>query len=160
MSVLDLPARLKDSALSALIGDFVGSGSYRDVYVLNIDPTKVIKIETRGCEFCNIHERDLYRELQGTKWETWLAPCYRLDAYGMALIQARTRPLTPADWKGVTQMPSFLADLKPANFGLFEGRVVAHDYGNHGIYYLAAKAARLVKVDDRKHDPENLEWRM
>lgn len=31
-------------------------------------------------------------------------------------------------------MPVFLTDFKPENFGLLNGRVVCHDYGNHLLH--------------------------
>lgn len=136
-----------NDALSALIGSKIASGTYREVYECALDKTWVVKIEARNGEggvpqFCNVSEMDIWRESENTKWRRWLAPCIHISEYGSTLIMRRTQPL--GCLKLPKTMPSFLADLKPQNFGLLDGRIVAHDYGNHSIHRVAQAAHRMV----------------
>lgn len=135
--------RVKDCILQAVIGKFLGEGCYRKVYAL--DDARVLKVEEQGRSFSNVHEWTIWNDVQGTKWERWFAPCLDMDAFGTALIQARTTPLTDRQWCAFKQIPDFLSDLKPDNFGMLKGRVVCHDYGNHGCFRRAFTKGRLVE---------------
>lgn len=154
MNAIDNHPRVKDTIIDALVGGYIGGGTYRDVYALKCDPAKVIKVETRGKSFSNVHEMAIWEELKGTKWEKWLAPIYYIDAYGVSMIQARTIPLRRDEWRLLKRLPSIFTDLKPANFGMFEGRVVAHDFGNHQAFSLALANMKMVEIQADKHDPE------
>lgn len=139
----DMPLRVKDCVLQAVLGKKLGEGCFRKVYAL--DDTRVVKIETEGRAFCNSHEWSLWLEVQGTKWEKWFAPCLEIDAFGTALIQARTQPMSPEQWASFPRLPNFFADLKQENWGMLEGRPVCHDYGNHNFFRHGFKSGRLVK---------------
>lgn len=122
--------------LNVLVGKMIGSGAYRRVYEFPADPTIVIKVEHAGREFCNIHEWQVWEEVKDTPIGEWFAPCVRIDAYGLALIQRRTKGFdSEAEFKAaVAQMPGgklppFFEDVHYGNFGMLEGRVVCHDYG-------------------------------
>lgn len=143
--------KLKDCALSALTGAFVGSGAYRDVYRMRHADHLVLKIEARGMTFSNAHEWSIWQEVQGTKWEKWFAPCVSIDGYGAVLVQHRTMPPTREQWNELKRVPAFLADLKPSNFGMLDGRIVAHDYGNHNFLGLGIENAKLVSSKAIKH---------
>lgn len=136
--------RVKDCVLDALVGDFLGRGTYRTVYAIGDD--RVLKIEDRSRSFCNIDEWTIWREVEGTKWEKWFAPCHHIDSFGTALIQKRTKPLTDRQWKSLKQVPDFMADIKRDNWGWLDGRPVCHDYGNHMFF---AKGFTRAKMKDR-----------
>lgn len=124
------------------VGKLLGQGQYRDVFEYR-DPTQVIKLENRAKSFCNITEHELWHASAGTRLRRWLAPCIDISANGAWLIQRRTTPLPSG--KLPDRVPSVLADLKPDNWGLFEGRVVCHDYGNNRTLDLALRRMKLVK---------------
>lgn len=136
----------RDAALELFVGNQVGSGSYRRVYDLHTDETCVMKIEYCGKEFCNVHEMAVWKEVQHTPIEDWFAPCMKIDSLGVALIQKKTRPFQNEEsfkkalkeTRGSLDLPEFFDDAHHGNFGMFEGRVVCHDYGfnffiNHGV---------------------------
>lgn len=138
----DHGARIKDCILHAVIGKQLGRGCYRTVYAL--DEHRVLKVEADGNQFSNAHEWAIWQDVQGTKWERWFAPCIEIDSFGIALIQARTKPLTEAQWNRVKELPDFFADLKSENFGTLKGRMVCHDYGNHKFLSNGLRRAKLV----------------
>jgi hypothetical protein len=133
-------AELKDF----VFGRQLGRGASREVYEFAPDPTAVIKYEYATNKFDNAHEWTLWSELRDTKWGDWLAPIRKVSACGTFLIQERTAPLTEFP-KGF-RVPSFLADRKPENFGMYRGRVVAHDYGNHRMFARGIVGVRLEKA--------------
>ena len=57
----------------------------------------------------------------------WLAPCEFLSPDGRILLQTRAEPL-PFDYRLPDKLPAFLTDLKRANFGLLDGKLVCVDY--------------------------------
>lgn len=135
------------------IGALLGTGTYRDVYELGIDPELVVKIEARNDSkgnphFCNVTEMDIWCNSKDHEWRRWLAPCVFISSYGTVLIQRRTQHCPKHRLPKI--VPNFLADLKQENWGLYKGRPVVHDYGNHSIFHVAKNAHRLIK--GRWHD--------
>lgn len=118
-------------------GEKLGGGIGRQVFVLAIDPTRVVKIETASASFQNIIEWETWKELKETPHAKWLAPCWHISPCGIVLIMDRTTPMRPGDEP--KQMPEWLSDFKRSNYGALGGRVVCHDYGlnlllNHGAF--------------------------
>lgn len=111
----------------ALIDSRLDSGSAREVFALRGLPF-VAKVE-RGQTFQNVMEWSLWQDSEGTPLQQWLAPCHSISNNGAVLIQARTMPLVGVELP--ERVPAALTDLKVQNFGLFEDRVVCHDYGLH-----------------------------
>lgn len=133
---------------SLFLGEKLGAGTYRDVYALGIDKDLVVKIEARNDNegnphFCNVAEMDIWLHSRDHAWRKWLAPCLFISNYGAVLIQRRTQPCPLS--KLPKKVPNFLADLKPENWGLYDGRPVVHDYGNHAVYHVARGAHKMVK---------------
>lgn len=137
-----LPKTVTNDFLSMMLGERLGTGKTREVYVHGLDSSLVVKLETVDSrDFCNVHEWSLWNEtvarsLPARERKTvqkWLAPCISISPMGSVLIQARTEPID----KVPRYVPDFLADTHPQNWGLYEGRPVMHDYGNHAIYQLA-----------------------
>lgn len=110
-------------------GDRLGSGAARETFVFAPDPSKVIKFETRCQSFQNAIEWDLWQFVKDIpNLAKWYAPCRACSNTGSILLMDRTDPL-PRGYAMPKRMPSFLTDLKRDNYGLLNGRLVAHDYG-------------------------------
>ena len=137
----DLPDSMNFGLRDLTFGTLLGNGAYRNVYELKLNPTYVIKYE-RTRTFCNAQEWLIWQEVQGTDLERWFAPCHLISQDGAFLIQQRTKPVS----KLPAELPDFFADLKPENFGRLNGRLVAHDYGNHRIYTKGLHRWRMRKV--------------
>ena len=137
---------------NVMAGKWLGGGIGRGVYVLGTDPSLVVKIETANHSFQNVSEWGVWEELEATdnKVLKWFAPCHYISPCGMILIQARTRPLDKSRFPD--KMPSFFTDLKYQNFGMFDGRIVAHDYGYTRLVYLGSTARMRIAnwQDDEK----------
>ena len=127
-----------------VVGDRLGTGVARDVFVSKFDDACVLKLEDITESFQNINEWHAWNDICETKWAKWFAPCCSISSCGLILIQKRTQPIT--EKKDLPKrVPSFLTDLKKANWGMFEGRPVCHDYGTLPIVY--GKAAVMVKPE-------------
>jgi hypothetical protein len=113
--------------VNMMCGERLGSGIGREVFVNSLDKTQVIKFEGNACSFQNVIEWETWKRVVGTEFERWFAPCISISPNGSVLIQARTTVPT----KFPDQMPVFLTDFKRANYGVYKGRVVAHDYGTN-----------------------------
>lgn len=136
-------ARLDCMVIETVLGKKLGEGAYRTVYELQYNPTKVCKVELRGDAFANVEEFDVWSRLKDTKWAKFLAPIHSIDQFGAVMIQERTTPLTDEQWFGFKRIPNFITDLKKDNFGMLDGRVVAHDYGLNLIRDLGMNSLRI-----------------
>jgi len=125
-----------DDLANLVIGDFVASGQTRDVYVWRPDPSCVVKVQRFGAPwFQNITEYETWHAARGTPAEKWLAPVCWCSRSGHILVQKRTYP---TDKPLPRSIPKFLEDSKRSNWGLWDGRMVCHDYGtasaiNNGV---------------------------
>lgn len=108
-------------------GKQIGFGCYRRVYELIIDPSLVIKIEDEARSFNNIQEWDVWNRIKDTEHAMWLAPCKVISPCGTILLQKRTDIISYKDLP--KSIPEWITDIKPDNWGYFEGRPVCHDYG-------------------------------
>lgn len=109
-------------------GEKIGSGIHRDVFACKLMPEYVVKVEKDDYrEFANIMEakfwwnNERYRPVA-----QWLAPVKALSPDGRILLQARCSPVRTTELP--EKIPSFLTDVKPANFGFYDGRIVCCDY--------------------------------
>lgn len=135
------------------LGKLLGMGISRRVYEYRPSPENwVVKVQMSSAS----EEHDYQNIAEWTLWENassslrpWLAPCIALSPGGGALLQARCEPcplhLIPK------KMPKVLGDLHQANFGIYEGKVVVHDYGRHFAYRFAANARAMRKVNLDEH---------
>lgn len=138
---------------SLFLGKKIGEGMSRKVYQYT-DPLTgsfdraVVKYEGRFVDghFQNVAEWEIWTWVRGTPMQKWFAPCYAISPCGLYLVQARVDPLRSKEWP--KRLPSFLTDLKPENFGMFEGRVVACDYGT-GVSAIRSSGARMVPCNWR-----------
>lgn len=118
-----------------LLGDYIGAGSFREVYKMRFVENYVIKIET-GKTFYNVAEWEAWQECP-TELARWLAPCIHISDCGTCLIQARVTPVK----RRPVKIPNWLDDNKLGNWGKYKGRLVCCDYGHH----------RLLKNSFRRH---------
>lgn len=132
---------VKDCILHFFVGKRIGKGAYRHVYRLNGGDGKdcVLKVEWCDREFCNMTEWKVWNAVKDTPLEHWFAPCVSIDLMGVALVQKKTKVFEDQDeFHAYVEkhcngtLPSFFDDIHFGNFGIFEGRLVCHDYGfNH-----------------------------
>ena len=123
-----------------MTGEFLGGGIGRGVYVHGTGQSLVVKIETASHSFQNVAEWQVWSVLEYTNHAAlkWFAPCHYISPCGIVLVQARTRKMEQSAFP--EKMPSFFTDLNYSNFGRFNGRIVAHDYGLHRFIHLGAMA--------------------
>ncbi len=140
---MGLSPSVQNEVNGLLFGEHLGSGVYRSVYACLINPKLVIKVEDKACSFSNIAEWEVWQEIVGTQWERWFAPIWGISASGSVLLQERTQPLKRIP----KELPEFMADLKRANFGMLNGRVVAHDYANHKLFVRGLRHAKVKPAD-------------
>jgi hypothetical protein len=91
------------------------------------DESVVVKIESGSRSFQNVEEWLAWTWVKGTAMAKWFAPCISVSAAGSILIQQRVTPMRKGERPG--KLPAFLCDLKPENFGMYQGRIVCCDYG-------------------------------
>lgn len=149
--MITLSAGIQHEVNQLFVGRLIAKGSYREVYESNLNRETVLKFELRDTgRFCNVHEWSIWKDASESFPEVarWLAPCHAISYGGTLLIQARTTPIEELS----PELPDFLTDLKLKNFGRFEGRIVAHDYGNHRLFDKGMRRVRMRKVEDRRQD--------
>lgn len=125
--------------IECMVEQRLGNGAAREVWKLRGVPY-VAKIE-RGKSFQNVLEWSLWNDSDGTPLRQWLAPCMTISGNGAILIQAETTQ--PYGVKLPELVPAALCDLKVQNFGLYEGRLVAHDYGLNVAAELGARSRKM-----------------
>lgn len=111
-------------------GELLGSGVYRDVYVLKQNPKYVVKIvKTRMlANFPNVSEWRNYIDNKHSAVGKWLAPLEFINLSGSIMVQQR------ANWEGKEKsdypkkLPYQLADHKYTNYGWIGEQFVCFDY--------------------------------
>jgi hypothetical protein len=122
-------------------GELLGEGMNRKVYRYRGDSTLVIKIETTHRSFQNVREWMIWNDFAHVpEVKKWLAPCVDISPCGIVLIQKFVDDIRGHELP--KKMPKFLTDLKPANYGIFQKRVVCRDYGTAvlGLHTVMRKA--------------------
>ena len=114
------------------------------MYQALLFPQCVLKLEDRAVTFHNILEWEFWNAVKHTKWKKWFAPCHHISPDGSVLMMAKT---TPLHGKLPAKLPAIFTDTKRENFGMFEGRMVCHDYA-FSMTILSSRSLtdRLVKV--------------
>jgi len=134
---------IRKEAFWTLCGKKIGSGCYRKVYECSFDNTLVVKVESRSQCFSNILEWTYWGELHWMEgYKEWLAPCVQISPSGGVLIQKKIEPIRRNELP--KKLPQFLTDIKPENFGMYEGRLVCCDYGS----ILCDWSKKLKKIED------------
>jgi hypothetical protein len=109
-----------------MLGERLGWGVARTVYVFTQKPSQVVKVEKPG-NYQNVMEWETWKAVRDTKARRWFAPCHALSDDGRILIMERTTPQSQDRYP--VRMPAFLCDFKYGNYGLLDGKIVCHDYG-------------------------------
>jgi hypothetical protein len=115
-----------------IAGGILGAGEFRIVYEHAHRDDLVLKFEPNSQSFQNIAEWDFWNDHKDNKRVArWLAPCEFISPCGIILAMKKTLRPGLADYPNM--MPEFLTDLKRRNFGMLDGRLVAHDYGLYRV---------------------------
>lgn len=143
---MSIDKRITLDAFNTLCTHKLGAGQFRDVFAMRFDPSKVVKIERNAQErWCNVLEWTMWQDWKDCdKIAKWLAPCHHLSEGGHVLIMDRTSAPSEDGRELPKQMPRFLTDLKPSNYGFIGKRLVCHDY-----------AFTLTRMDFR---PRRVKW--
>ena len=113
-------------AKGLFLGEKLGEGIARKVYVFRPDPKLVVKIEHGSRSFQNVLEYEAWNYLR-TKHAKWLAPCRSISPCGSMLLQWRADSLRESE--KFKRLPKFLVDIKRENFGMIGDQMVCFDYG-------------------------------
>lgn len=126
-------------ALSMMLGEKLGAGCSREVYVNRLNPVQVVKVQL-SLGFQNVQEWLIWKEVEDKpELAKWFAPCDHISPDGNLLIQRRTEHPKIAYPE---QVPRFFTDLKLTNWGELDGRIVCHDYALLARYYSMTKHMR------------------
>jgi hypothetical protein len=109
-------------------GDFIGGGCSREVFQYALDENFVVKIEqdSRGHNWL---EWNLWNMVRWTEHKKWFAECTWISTGGRILIQRKTSPLNKKPINKVPDdIPKYLTDIKPSNFGWIGNQLTCHDY--------------------------------
>lgn len=125
------------------MGDEVGNGASRSVYVWRVDPSYVIKVDEGG-DFDNVAEWEAWDAAKGTPAARWLAPVKFISPGGTFMLQKKTRPIEVHELP--THVPAWMTDFHEGNIGVLNGRPVFHDYANNKIAQFGMNTKRMVKA--------------
>ncbi|HEX2099082.1 MAG TPA: hypothetical protein VHF69_00380 [Candidatus Synoicihabitans sp.] len=120
--------------MKACLGAQVGEGVYRTVFECALAQELVLKIAKHEItwNFANVQEFTVWQAVQFTEMAKWFAPCVDVSHGGLVLIQRKTEKVRAEELRRLLpKVPRFFTDLKAANWGRLDGRIVCHDYGNH-----------------------------
>lgn len=134
-----------EDAFNLLCDKLLGEGIHRKVFECRLRDDLVVKVEaeTDWRYFANVLEMRFWNDHEHyKKVADWLAPCEYLSPDGRILLQRKASPIV--DRSALPeQVPAFLSDLKPENFGMLDGRLVCLDYA----MTIPNPSTRLKKVD-------------
>ena len=115
--------------LDLVLGKYIGSGCYRDVYQHSTNKDWVVKLMNDAEANSNLLEFEIWQTVKDTPWAKWFAPCPWCSDNGKALIQEKVEPITKENIYLIPdKIPYFFTDLKPTNFGFIGKQLVCHDY--------------------------------
>lgn len=113
---------------SFVVGGFIGSGTFRDVYYYRPDTNCVLKVETGAQSFTNIQEWRIWEYYKKRPLGKLLAPCLDISPCGVYLLQAHATDIVGPELP--TEVPALFTDMTPTNWGIYKKRVVCRDYAN------------------------------
>lgn len=112
------------------LGDIISEGSERVIYQHNLNKNFVIKHSHKD-GFQNILEWEMWKNVQGTKYKKWFAPCVDISPNGHFLIQEKVEVIPKSQYP--KRIPEFFVDLKYKNYGKIGKQFVVFDYGTMHI---------------------------
>lgn len=126
-------AKVRADLIDLVLGERLGSGISRDVYVLRTNERYVVKLENAvGDYFSNVREWSVWQTCSQIPWAVkWLAKPTLISENGRVLIMERTTPFND-EKKAPGLLPVWLTDFKPENYGwgCISGDFVCHDYAS------------------------------
>lgn len=129
---------------SLLLGRSLGYGSSRAIFEHATDPGLIVKIEDGAGSFHNIAEWQVWNSVKHTTLARWFAPVVHIASAGSVLVMKKCDELRTEELPA--EVPAFFTDLKPENWGRYEGRAVCLDYGLH-LLHERGMTKRMRKVD-------------
>ena len=122
------PAMIYD-LMTMIIGDEIGRGQSRVVFEHQFDENVVVKIAlNKTGVLCNVTEFNAWQD--AGKLQRYLAQPTYLSPNGNVLFMKRTKPVD----KVPRSFPKLFTDQHVDNFGMLDGKVVMHDYGNQKFF--------------------------
>lgn len=122
---------IAEDLFSLFVGKKVGIDVARDYYLCAFDSRYIIKVERLMGSFQNIKEWQCWQAIQNSRYRNLFAPCKSISPNGFVLVQERTSPMLPG-----IEIPydfSMFDEIDYDNFGVIDGRVVAHNYALTGL---------------------------
>lgn len=114
--------------MDMVVGDYIGSGTFRDVYQHNINKDYVVKLQ-REEHNSNVIEFEIWCNVSETPYAKWFAPVRWISDNGKVLFQEKVEPITEKNQHLIPDnIPYFFTDLKPSNFGFIKKQLVCVDY--------------------------------
>lgn len=132
MSAIDDP-KVRCDLIDLMLGEQLGTGISRDVYVFRPNERLVVKLErAHGGYFSNVREWTIWQAAEGLDWaRKWLAEPRFISENGRVLIMERTTIFAEGK-RTPEKLPAWLTDYKPENYGwgVLHGNFVCHDFGS------------------------------
>lgn len=120
------------------LGRMLGSGGHRDVYEFKVDPAVVVKVAKSNRKITsNRQEWDAWQTLKDTDEAQFLVPCIAIADDNKWMLQAKALP-TDRCFAGQEVRP-WMNDMAPKNCGIYNGRLVAVDYGSDKTSWMLKK---------------------
>ena len=124
---------IDDGKIPALKGKKIGSGSARSVYEMQGKPEFIIKeLHNNSISHNNSNQTgwDVWEEIKGSKIASRFGECRCISKSGRYLIMERLGDLNEEEQCLLPEVPTWLTDRQPANFGkASSGSVKVRDYG-------------------------------
>lgn len=125
--------KVRADLIDLVLGECLGSGISRDVFVFAPDERIVVKLERAGGGyFSNVREWNIWNAASGLDWaQRWLAKPLFISDNGRVLLMERTATFAEGE-RTPKKLPAWLTDFKPENYGwgLISGNFVCHDYAS------------------------------
>ena len=139
-------AELKsDLEMEVQIGEQIGHGTSRDVFLAKGDNGVVIKKVHLVTPAANFIEHILWNAVRGTKYRDTFGRVHAISVSGRYLMMERLGDISKADYRDTPDVPDWFNDNQPSNFGKnANGQIKIRDYaiGNLGSALGGARSSR------------------
>lgn len=122
---------LPDTLVETRLGARLGNGSSRTVFVYVDDPQFVVKQSIVAPPTDNLIEWSVWAYVRQTSLRKIFGNIVAVSTTGRYLIMERLETITLNDYGATPDVPTWLADVKPAAFGKSTAGVIkVMDYGS------------------------------
>ncbi len=130
LRTLETVPMVPDAQLEARIGEPIGGGNTREIFGDQEYDTRVIKRARESSVGANWVEYFVWTAARDTRWANVITQCFAISESGKFLSMERVQaPIPPARYADVPNLPWWLNDLLPKNFGVAaDGTVKVCDY--------------------------------